>query len=139
MKETLTGMQARVQDTKTPAADREQLEKDIRKLQREMQDKQEEVRAWLNKQVGDSTKTIFNEIEDMTKRYAASKNLELVLHYSDPATPEDKYSPQMLQLRTTPGVVMPLYAVGGIDITADVTYYLNAAYAEANKAGAGRQ
>ncbi len=107
---------------------REQIEGDVKKLDRERQDNKSDYEKALAKKGDEALKMLFREVQDAAQRYAVAHNFELVLHFNDATTAESYYSPAMIQRKLAPAVCMPLYAVPGMDISQQVVNDLNAAY-----------
>jgi Skp family chaperone for outer membrane proteins len=107
---------------------REQIEADIRRIDRERQDNKADYDKLLAKKGDEALKILYREIQDAAQRYAQAHNFELVLHFNDATTPERYYSAAMIQRKLTPAVCMPLYAVPGMDISQQVVNDLNAGY-----------
>lgn len=140
LKRNLTETTTRMNDPKTSQTEREQLNKEVKRLDREIQDKQDEIRTTLGKSAADSTVMIFKEIENMAWRTANQMGATVVLHYSDPwFAKEDRYNPRAIDYRLNPGVCMPLWATDGVDISDLVTKYLDYEYDEHIKQAGARQ
>lgn len=126
LKKKHTDMDTEFKKPDTTPQRRELLEKEIKKVQREMQDKQDEAKALFAKLSVQNMETIYKEIESMAEAYAKAKGIELVLQYSDPyALTGDKYNPFMLERKTSPGAFLPLYAANGMDISKEMVENLN--------------
>jgi Skp family chaperone for outer membrane proteins len=116
------------QDPKCTAERREQLEKDVRQIERQRQDNKAEYDAAMNKKSDESLKILYMEVQDAVTRYAQAHNFELVLHFNDATTRERYYSGPFIRGKMQPTVCMPLYAARGMDISEQVVNDLNAAY-----------
>jgi Skp family chaperone for outer membrane proteins len=116
---------------------REQIEKQVKLIDRERQDNKADYDSALAKKGDEALKILFREIQDAATRYAQAHNFELVLHFNDATTAERYYSPAMIQRKLTPAVCMPLYAVPGMDISQQVVNDLNTAYRRTGAAPAG--
>jgi Skp family chaperone for outer membrane proteins len=116
------------QGPKCTAERREQIEADVKKIDRERQDNKADYEKTLAKKGDEAMKILYREIQDAASRYAQAHNFELVLHFNDATTTERYYSAAWIQRKLTPAVCMPLYAVRGMDISEQVVNDLNAAY-----------
>lgn len=126
-RQLLVQYQAEAQKVQADTAAREQWERKMRDLQREMQDMGEEAKKQLSKKQGDQVVIIYKEIEEAVQVYARSKDIELVLHYND-MQPSDLYSPMNVSRKLGLGAAFPIYAAPGMDITNDITTMLNTRY-----------
>ncbi len=109
----------------TTQADKDRLEKAIKDAQRTIQDKKEEGQKKLSEKELEQMKSLYNDVEQMVALMAKSRGLELVLHYNDSYTDADKHNPMNVQRKLTTLACMPVYAVPGIDLSEEVTKYLN--------------
>ena len=116
------------QDPKCTAERREQIEKDVKRLERERQDNKTDYDAAMNKKSDESLKILYMEIQDAATRYAQAHNFDLVLHFNDATTRERYYSGPFIRGKMQPTVCMPLYAAAGMDISSQVVDALNSAY-----------
>ncbi len=118
------------------AAGREQADKEIRRLTREIQDIDADAKAKLSKKNDDQLIVIYKEVRDMVQRYAQAHDLELVLHYNDATTKEEYDTPMNIARKMSAGACMPMYIPAGMDISYDVVNSLNAAFRQANPGAA---
>ena len=134
--------EARQQQLNDPqyAAQKEAIEKEIKRLQREMADKSEEARAALAKKEGEIITLVYNEVDDAVKKYAAMSGIELVMHYNDPVAEAERRSANNVARKMSAGACMPMYMVAGLDISDEIVKYLNDKYGASTAAPApGRQ
>jgi Skp family chaperone for outer membrane proteins len=141
LKKELDDLQALGNKPGTDNATKEQIGKKMRLKSTEMQDKADEFKKQLADYEGTSFTTIYNDVKDMTARYARSKEIELVMHFNDGVTEPEANTPQNIGRKMGHGPCFPLYVVPGMDISDDVLKYLNAALANAptsySKPGSG--
>jgi Skp family chaperone for outer membrane proteins len=116
-------------DPKTTAEQREQDEKSITQLKREIEDINAEAKSVLGKKSDEQMVILYREIQDAAGRYAMAHNFEAVFHYLDATTQQDYYSPNMIVRKLQSPSLMPLYQAPGLDISVEVVMALNAAYA----------
>lgn len=126
--------------TPTDSAGREKLEKEIKSLQRQMAEMQDEVGSQFGKMEQEVVTTIYKEIEGMVNDIARAYQIEVVLHYTDApaASKDEKYHPMNLARKLQSSGLTPIYMAPGIDISQWVLENLNKRYsASAAPAPAG--
>jgi Skp family chaperone for outer membrane proteins len=129
--------QERMKEPTISAAEREQLEKEVKTLQREMQDMAEEVKQKIGKEEFDLMVQLYKEVRDEVTITAKKYGIELVLQYNDAPEP-DAFSPALFQRKLANGACMPMYMDQRMDITAYVTEMLNRHLASGTPASAPR-
>jgi len=113
---------------------REQLEREIKRLQREMQDSIEEAKMRIQKREVDQMVVIYKDIKDAVDAYARTYGFEMVMQYTDALGP-DAYAPQNFSHKMTNRACMPIYVDQRLDITAEITQMLNNRVASATPVG----
>jgi Skp family chaperone for outer membrane proteins len=104
----------------------EDSEEKLKKVQREIEDNGLKAKKTLGKKSDDAMKTIYMDIEEATKRYAAAHDIDLVMHYNDAVTPEELTSTPNIARKLQSGPLMPIYSAPGMDISKDILEVLNA-------------
>ncbi len=104
---------------------REELTKKLKNLQREVQDNNENAKAYLQKKGDEQMKILYLDIMDAAQRHARAHDFELVLHYNDATNRDDWISAPNIARKLQAGALMPLYAVPGLDISKEVVDSLN--------------
>lgn len=127
MKTELDGRNKQLVDPQY-AAHKEGIEKEIKRLQRDIQDKGEEARTALAKKEGELITLIYNEVEDAVRKYAAMNGIELVMHYNDAVADADRRSANNIARKMSAGACMPMYMAGGLDISQEIVETLNKQY-----------
>jgi Skp family chaperone for outer membrane proteins len=120
----------------TTAARRDAIEKELRTLQREIEDNKAEAKKVVDKKQEEQLKILYGDVQDACRRYAVAHNFDLVLHYNDATTKEDYYSAANIARKMQAGACVPLYATPGMDISEQVVATLNAAFPQAPAAAA---
>ncbi len=123
----------------TPAQEpsREELTRKLKNLQRDIQDNNETAKSFLGKKTDEQMKILYLDIMEAATRHARGHDFELVLHYNDATSKEDFYSSPNIARKLQAGALMPLFAVGGLDISKEVVESLNyALHGSAMPAGA---
>jgi outer membrane protein len=105
---------------------REEIERKLRELQRNIEDNKQEVQKVLVKEQEKQLKTLYLDVYNVVSRYAQAHNYEMVLHYNDAVTQEDYWSAANIARKMQTGALMPMYMTGGLDISANVVQTLNA-------------
>jgi Skp family chaperone for outer membrane proteins len=132
---SLIKMRNDLNTVKTPA-ERDNLEREMRRLQLDLQEREENARKHLNKVSGEYMVQMYKEIEDAVKLFAVSNDIELVLFFSDPTDPADPNNPAAIQAKLASRGAMPIYHAPNMDITDAVVGMLNQRYAGATGGGA---
>src|SRR5262249_21735025 len=127
MAREVRNLQAECDAPATPAARREESDRRIRELRRQIEEEQQSAQARMAKRSGDAIAAVYRKIEEAANRVAKSKGLELVLFYTDAVTEADYYNPANLQRKMTqPGALMPIIVnAPGMDVTDTVIEALN--------------
>jgi Skp family chaperone for outer membrane proteins len=116
---------------------KEQIEKEAKSLQRQMQDLADEAKATLGKKESDMLVIIYREVASAVASYAQAMDIDLVMHYNDAITESEMNSPPNIQRKMVTGPCTPLYyKANEIDISATILTMLNQHY-QANAAPAG--
>jgi Skp family chaperone for outer membrane proteins len=115
-------------DPKTPADKRDELQKKIVDVAREIEDNKRDVQKTFMKKQSDMLKIIYGDVQDAASRYARAHNFDMVLHYNDAITMEDYSSVMNIVRKLEQPACMPLYVAPGMDISMQVRDSLNASY-----------
>src|SRR5205807_2425139 len=86
-------------------AEIDSIQKEMVRLQRELEDINNEAKAVLNKKNDDESVLIYKEVQDMAGRFAAARGYDLVLTYNDaPANDPGVYHPSNVarKMQTAP-------------------------------------
>jgi Skp family chaperone for outer membrane proteins len=111
------------------APQREQLEKEVKQIQRELEDISNEGKKFLGQKSDEQLVILYREVQAVAQRYAQARGFEMVLHFNDAmaSTPE-YYSPGNIARKMQAGALMPLYVHPGMDISPLVVQTLNAGH-----------
>lgn len=101
------------------------IEKKLKGLRRELEDNKAEAQGVLKKKQEEQLKELFTDVEEAAQRYARDHDLELVLHYNEPAAKAEFYKPANLLRKVQAGACVPLYATPGLDISEEILRDLN--------------
>jgi Skp family chaperone for outer membrane proteins len=113
------------QDPKTTEARRKELAKQIKDLEREIQDNNVAAKKAMKQKGDEQMKVLYLDIVDAATRHARSHDFEMVLHYNEATTKEDFYSTENVARKLQAGTLLPLYAAPGLDISQEVAEALN--------------
>jgi Skp family chaperone for outer membrane proteins len=127
LEDQVTVKQARLKVQDISNAEREQIERELKKLLTEGQDKKEEISKTIRNFEGEISIQIFKEIEDAVNLVATHNAIELVLTYNDFNKDErdNYYNPSSVQQKLMTAPLMPMYIDPRMDITSMVTDMLN--------------
>jgi Skp family chaperone for outer membrane proteins len=109
----------------TPAKQRDQIEKRITALEREIEDNQKRAKKWLEEKGDAQLIVLYRDIREAATRYAKAHDIELVLHFNDATTDADFWDPRNVSRKMQAGACMPLYVVPGMDISNEVLEILH--------------
>lgn len=101
------------------------LEGRARQLQRELEDNALAVKEKLGRCSDEEMEALFRAVHKAVKRYAASHDLDLVLHYNDAVVVADYYSSPNVARKLTSAALLPLTSTPGMDISKDISDLLN--------------
>jgi len=136
LKTALDGRTKQLQDPQF-ADQRAALDKEVKRLTRDIQEKTEDARVALDKKQGETIVLVYKELDEAVRTYARQSGLELVLHYNDAVVESDKNSATNIARKMTAGACMPMYMLPSLDISQDIVNALNAKYPVATSAPAG--
>jgi Skp family chaperone for outer membrane proteins len=107
----------------TTTSRREQIEGKVKRLRREMEDRQEKANKELTAKQNQMSEAFYAEVRRAAEHCARARGIELVLHYSNFGS-EKPDSPNVTT-RLRERACMPLYAAPGVDITQELIDVLN--------------
>jgi Skp family chaperone for outer membrane proteins len=128
LKEKSEARTKQMQDPQYTTQQKELIEKEIKRLQREMAEKNEEMRAALAKKEGEMVTLLYKEVDEAVRKYAQSAGIEMVLFYNDAITDSDRFNPMNIARKISAGACYPMYLAPGLDISNDIAKILNDKY-----------
>jgi Skp family chaperone for outer membrane proteins len=131
LKTELDKLQAEAAKPTVDPATKTQMEKQFKELNFTMTNKVDEYKKTLADFDAAQFTTIYNDIKNMTARYAKSRGIELVMHYNDVTTEAEMNTANNIGRRMNQGACFPLYVTPGMDISEEVLAYLNQSVASA--------
>jgi Skp family chaperone for outer membrane proteins len=105
--------------------EREALQRQMRALDREVQDWGDSVKKQLAKLRDEQTVQIYREVETAVQVFARANDIEIVLHFNDALTPQDLASPINIMQKLQTRALFPMYVNEGMDITNAIAAMLN--------------
>jgi Skp family chaperone for outer membrane proteins len=123
-------------DPKATPQQKEENEKQLKELTRVIEDNKAEAQKALAKKQEEQLKILYMDVRQVAERHAQANGYEMVLHYNDLVKPEEYWSAQNIARKMNAGSLMPLYYVGGIDISDAVIGTLNSMYKAAPRPAA---
>jgi Skp family chaperone for outer membrane proteins len=112
-------------DKATDEALRDKLQKQLKDLEREVQDLGETAKKQLSKMRDDAAVQIYREVEQAVDAFARANDIEMVLHFNDAVVAADLYHPANIQRKLQTGACMPMYTAPGMNITDTIALMLN--------------
>jgi RNA polymerase sigma factor (sigma-70 family) len=114
-------------DPAATASEREYAVRQLRQLQRQMDEEAATAKSELSQLSGEAFSRMYRDVAEAAQRFANANGLELVLCYNEAVTEADFYQPANLQRKMTqPGALMPMVVAPGMDISDAVLEALNA-------------
>ena len=118
----------------TPAARVEELTKQAKTLQREMEDVSNDAKATLAKKAEGQMVELYKEVLDASRRFAVSHDFDMVLQYNEPVEKDAYYAAPNVERKMGAGALIPIHYSKENEISYDVLTALNAAYRPAGPA-----
>jgi Skp family chaperone for outer membrane proteins len=112
----------------TTAEKRDQIEQQLKALQRQVEDNKNDAPKTLVKKQEDQLRILYMDVRRVVERYAQAHGFDMVLHYNDAVTEQDYWSAANIARKMQAGALVPMYMAGGLDISANVVSTLNASY-----------
>ena len=104
---------------------RDQLQAQMKQVERETQDLSEQAKKQLGKYREDNAVQIYKEVQAAVERYARAHVIGLVMHYEDALTPAEVYHPMNVMHKLQMQPCIPMYVDSEMDITNQVAAMLN--------------
>jgi Skp family chaperone for outer membrane proteins len=117
-------IQEKIKKPDTPNEQREALQKQFKALERELQDRSDDIKQKLAKKDFDLMVQIYKEVRDTAATVARTYQIDLVLQYND-VPREEEFNPAVFQRKMGNPACMPMYYDERMDITSYVTKLLN--------------
>src|SRR5262249_2698132 len=102
------------------------IQRQMRALDREVQDMGENAKKQLSKMRDEQASQIYREVEQAVEAFARANDIEMVLHFNDALAEQDKNNPLNIQSKLQTRALFPMYVAPGMDITATIANMLNA-------------
>ncbi len=132
MKDDITAWTKAAQDPKADPTKKEQWEGAARNTKRMLEDLEMDASKKVKKKREEQLVQLYKEIEEAVSRYAVSNGFTLVMQYTDPETPAERYTAENIQRKLAgsaqTGCTVPMYFHPGLDISTAVITNLNVPY-----------
>ena len=112
----------------TPAARVEELQKQAKILQREMEDISNDAKTKLAKKAEGQMVELYKEVLEAAQRYAVSHDFDMVMQYNEPIEKDAYYAAPNVERKMGAGALIPMWYSKENEISYDVMNALNAAY-----------
>jgi Skp family chaperone for outer membrane proteins len=112
-------------DKATDDATKDNIQKQLKELDRQVQDLGETAKKQLGKMRDDQAVQIYHEVEEAVQYYARANDIEMVLHFNDAVAQADLYQPLNIERKLQTGACMPMYVAQGMNITDIISSMLN--------------
>src|SRR5262249_24979543 len=109
----------------TTADKRDQIEKKLKELQRQIEDNKNDAQKQLIKKQEEQLKTLYADVYNVVQRVAQAHGYEMVLHYNDATDKVERWSAQKTARKWNAGALMPMYWAPGIESSDYVAKTLN--------------
>jgi Skp family chaperone for outer membrane proteins len=114
------------------------IAKDVKRLEKVLTDKSEEMREVLIKKESEQAVAVYHEIEEAIRQMAISKGMDLVSIYGDTPDEKDRNVAKNLARKINTGASIPVYVAPGVDLTEEVLKRLNEKYEKTSDTDAKR-
>jgi Skp family chaperone for outer membrane proteins len=132
LKKTQKAWQDYYVNPKTEAGKKEEAEKNLTQLAAAIEVNKKEYGNVRARKSDEQMVQMWKEVENAIQKFAPPNGFHLVMHYSEPLTDADKYSPPNIQRKLvgpgSSGGVCPLYFASSMDISLDIVNTLNGMY-----------
>jgi Skp family chaperone for outer membrane proteins len=116
------------QDVKTTAERREHIERQLKDLQRGVEDNKTEAQKTVGKKQEEQLRILYMDIRSVVERYAGAHGFDMVLHFNDALTTQDYWNPRNIARKIQADGLMPMYYASSLDISNHIVATLNASY-----------
>jgi len=128
-RDQMNALRAKYTSPGTSPVEKEQIEKEVRKVQIDFSVMEEDAKKDLMKKSGEVYKQIYREVDDAVGRFAGSNGYAAIFAFNDATTPDEKFAPgNVTRKLSLPAAAMPMYVGAGVDVSAIICNNLNAMY-----------
>jgi Skp family chaperone for outer membrane proteins len=120
------------EDAKTLPERKEVIQREIKKVEFQIQTIADEAKQILGKKEADEFVQLYREVRDAVKACATYYNIDVVMHYNDAFEEKDLDTPQNVARKMGQACCMPLYVNPECDLSKVVIGYLNKYYKPAS-------
>ena len=116
-KEQGSKLSEELKDSELAAERRKEIEKELTKIQREIEDNKKEAQAVLIKAQERQLQSLYGDIEAVVRRLATNRGLDLVMHYNDALTETERKSAPNIARKMQAGAFMPVFIEPSIELS----------------------
>jgi Skp family chaperone for outer membrane proteins len=125
LRESSDRLNKQLEDISLSEEEREEIEKKVKKLSRNIEENNEEAKKVLSKKSDAQMVVLYAEVEKAAERYAKAHDLDLVMHYNDAVDEAERNGAANVARKFKDGACLPLYVGPGIAISDAVIEILN--------------
>ena len=105
---------------------REQIEAQLKDLQRKIEDNKNEAQKVVGKKQEQQLFILYSDVHTVCKRVAEARGYDMILHFNDATESKEYWSAQNIARKMQAGSLMPIYYNPALDVSNDVLQTLNA-------------
>ena len=125
LKAQYESLKKQIEDPKTLPTEKETATKQIKQLERQIQDIAEDAKTILGKKEADQFVQLYREVRDAVAACAKYYSIDVVMHYNDAFDAKELDTPQNVARKMGQAGCMPLFVNPECDLSDVVTGYLN--------------
>jgi Skp family chaperone for outer membrane proteins len=125
-------------DTKTTEARKEGIDRELKSLERQLEDNKNEAQKLLIKKNEEQMKLLYKDVRDKVAVYAEANGFDLIFHYHEPLDKVEFDSSQNIARKLNVGALVPMYWSSGLDISREIVMSLNQNAPRPAKAAGGK-
>jgi Skp family chaperone for outer membrane proteins len=108
---------------------REEIEKKLKDLQRQVEDNKTEAQKAIGKRQELQLYTLYLDVWNVANKVAAARGYDMILHFNDATDQKEFWSAPNIARKMQAGALMPIYYNPALDVSNDVLQTLNSPYA----------
>jgi Skp family chaperone for outer membrane proteins len=112
-------------DAKTTDSRKEAIDRELKLLERQIEDNKNEAQKLLIKKNEEQMKLLYSDVRDQVSRYAQANGFDMVFHYHEPLEDVEFSSAQNIARKLNVGALVPMYWSKSLDISQQVVISLN--------------
>jgi len=116
---------------------REEIERQLKDLQRQVEDNKTAAQKAIGKRQELQLYTLYLDVWNVASKVAAARGYDMILHFNDATDQKEFWSAANIARKMQAGALMPIYYNPALDVSNDVLQTLNAYYKGSGGAGGG--